>query len=298
LKILAHWSVTAVNSLSDAVLANGVKVKDTDLNDLVAVKEFQGAGTEMPAGVERNVTSFFTMAQKAGDEIGFRLFWPYILASRTNSQRNVNFGLDYWNTRKKTWEPILDQAANGSLSKLVTRANGIPQQSIDVRMPATRPGVYRFTIAGAGSDTHLAGLNYDVAAGTYAGTMPMTYTFNKVSCSGAGRAYFYIPKGTKSLDLEVSVSDKADKTLVFYSGLPATGMKESRRIVVSGIGAHRIALQPGEDGSLAHIEPASGDTFYFPYLYSVPLLWARSSDTLLVPRAIAKADGLTILPGE
>jgi len=33
--------------------------------------------------------------------------------------------------------------------------------------------------------------------------------------------------------------------------------------------------------------------FAFSFLYSVPLYWAKSASQLLVPRAIAEADGLT-----
>jgi len=34
---------------------------------------------------------------------------------------------------------------------------------------------------------------------------------------------------------------------------------------------------------------------HFPYLYSVPMLWAKSPPALLVPRKIAESDGLTII---
>ena len=46
------------------------------------------------------------------------------------------------------------------------------------------------------------------------------------------------------------------------------------------------------DGSLAMIQ---GDNFFFPFVYSVPTLWAKSPGALLVPRGIAEADGLTIV---
>ena len=49
--------------------------------------------------------------------------------------------------------------------------------------------------------------------------------------------------------------------------------------------------KPGEDGNIAQI--TAGRNSQFPYLYSVPQLWAKTPSALLVPRAIAEADGLT-----
>jgi hypothetical protein len=66
----------------------------------------------------------------------------------------------------------------------------------------------------------------------------------------------------------------------------------SRKVSIGFMGVHAIALEPGEDGSLAMIH---GDNFFFPFMYSVPTLWAKSPGALLVPRGIAEADGLTIV---
>jgi len=60
---------------------------------------------------------------------------------------------------------------------------------------------------------------------------------------------------------------------------------------IGAMGVHSIALEPGEDGSLAMIE---GNNFFFPFVYSVPTLWAKSPGALLVPRGIVGADGLTV----
>ena len=103
--------------------------------------------------------------------------------------------------------------------------------------------------------------------------------------------YIYIPKGTKSLDLEVWDHRKG-KYIQFYSGLPATKPTPTRKVDVSAMATHTIKLQPGEDGTIAAI---SGNLFAFPYLYSVPTFWAKSPSALLIPRDIAEADGLTVL---
>jgi hypothetical protein len=68
-------------------------------------------------------------------------------------------------------------------------------------------------------------------------------------------------------------------------------MKESRKVDISKMGTYNIALNPGEDGTVAMIQ---GNGLGFPFLYSIPSLWAKSPGALLVPRGIAKADGLTL----
>jgi hypothetical protein len=80
------------------------------------------------------------------------------------------------------------------------------------------------------------------------------------------------------------------KKVTLYQGMSS---KVSRQVDISKRGTHTIALKPGEDGCLARIE---GNGFAFPFLYSVPSLWATSPAELLVPRAIAEADGLLTGP--
>ena len=38
-----------------------------------------------------------------------------------------------------------------------------------------------------------------------------------------------------------------------------------------------------------------GATLHIPYFHSIPNYWAMSPEALLVPRAIAKADGLAVM---
>ena len=102
--------------------------------------------------------------------------------------------------------------------------------------------------------------------------------------------YIYIPKGTRTLDLEVWDSYGA-KTVTLHTSLPPTRANISRKVDVSARRTHRVPLKPEETGNLAVIH---GNGFAFPYLYSIPLLWAKSPGQLLVPREIAIADGLTI----
>jgi hypothetical protein len=78
-----------------------------------------------------------------------------------------------------------------------------------------------------------------------------------------------------------------------YTTLPTNGSKPARSIDITTKGTLRVPLQPGEDGTVAVLQ---SDGFYFPFIYSVPFLWAKSPQALLVPRAVAQADGLTIIP--
>jgi hypothetical protein len=41
----------------------------------------------------------------------------------------------------------------------------------------------------------------------------------------------------------------------------------------------------------------AGNGFSFPLLYSVPQVWAKCPAELMVPRAVAAADGLQIADG-
>ena len=92
-------------------------------------------------------------------------------------------------------------------------------------------------------------------------------------------------------DLEIYDSP-GNRSVVLGKGLMyAPSAIVGRKVDVGTRGTHRIALDPGEDGTVAMIE---GNGFSFPYLYSIPTLWAKSPAELLVPRAIAQADGLTI----
>jgi hypothetical protein len=144
-----------------------------------------------------------------------------------------------------------------------------------------------------GNLAHLTTLDYDLLSGTYSGARGhthFTHYGNFFAALYQGTLYFYIPKGTKSLDMEVW--DPNNKQLSLYlPGLPIKPEHRIREVDVSKRTTYTIALNPGEDGSIAVL---SGDPRALPHLYSVPMLWAKSPVALLVPRAIAKADGLTV----
>ena len=291
-KVLDFWPLKPVISFSDVTLANGQPAKSVDLNDLVRVKEFAGGPADSPflwnAGYMKLVP-FTTVAGAKGEEIGFKLWWPFNPNDAYYRAREVPYGVEIWNPAAKKWEAWIDETMTKQQSVEVKKPDGNSVQLAEVRLQAPRPGTYRFSVGRGGNLSQLASLEVDVFSGRYDRLRPFSYYTNAEGLT-QGPAYLYIPKGTKSVDLEVWDTYGA-KTLVLYTGLPATGMKESRKVDIGKMGTHTVKLQPGEDGTVAMI---TGNGFAFPFLYSLPTLWAKSPAALLVPRGIAKADGLTM----
>jgi len=291
-KVLDYWKWTSVTLFANAVLIDGTKGKDVDLNDLVPVKEFQCA---IPDERYRyfsgymKTPKFLQIARKPGDEIGFKLIWPYSPNEVYYRQVDLDYGVDIWNSTKKAWDSFIDKSKTVQPSQQVELA-GKPYQLVEVRFKAPRRGTYRFDIGHGGNDSPLSSLDFDIQADKYTGNALHGFTMNNTPDSVTqSPVYIYLPKGTKTLDLEVWDAF-GSKTVTFYKGLPAKGLSKLRTEDISAMGTHTVALQPGEDGTVAMI---AGNGFAFPYLYSVPLLWAKSPCVLLVPRGIAKADGLT-----
>ena len=291
-KVLAYWPVKPVISFSDVMLANGQPAKAVDLNDLVSVKEFRNGQSDVPflwnSGYMKPVP-FIVTARAKDETIGFKLWWPFNPNDGYYRARELPYGVDIWNPAAKKWDLWIDQTMTKKQSVEVKKPDGSSIQVVEVSLKAPRPGAYRFSTGYGGNLAQLSSLACDPATGKYASALPFTY-FNTAEGLTQSPAYLYIPKGTKSVDLEVW-DQYGLKTLVLYTGLPAAGMKESRKVDITKMGTHNIVLNPGEDGTVAMIQ---GNGFAFPYMYSIPLLWAKSPGALLAPRGIAKADGLTI----
>lgn len=288
-KVLECWKVTPVVLFAESTLADGQPAKNVDLNDLVMVKEFQTGTPDAPflynSGYMKPGT-FLMLAGKKGDPLGFKLVWPFNPNDNHYIARKVSYGVDTWDPVRKTWLPWEDETMTTQASVEMTGSKGDPIQVVDVQLKAPRPGVYRFAIGTGGNLARLAGPTYDPATGTYGKPVGFTY-YTQAEGLTQGPAYFYIPKGTRTLDLEVW--DTANKKSVT---LHKDRLSVSRKVDIGAMGVHTIALQPGEDGSIAAVE---GNKFHFPFLYSVPTLWAKSPAALLVPRGIAEADGLAII---
>jgi hypothetical protein len=292
-KILAHWTVTPVTEWTEAKLANGKPARSVDLNDLVRVREFQSEKSDAPfywnSGFMKPVP-FVTIARRKDDIVGFKLVWPFNPKDSYYIAKKLPYGVDIWNPGTKAWDAWVDKTMIVQPSVEITNAQGTAMQLVDVRLKAPRPGTYRFDLGYGGNASFLSSVAYDPVTQTYTNAAPFTYT----TCAEGhtqSEVYFYIPKGVQSLDLEVWDAARG-KQITFYKGLPDCKPEVSRRVDVTGMGTHRVALQAGEDGTVVSLY---GDGFSFPFLYSVPTLWAKSPGALLVPRAVAEADGLTIL---
>ena len=299
-KILDHWPYTPVTMFADTTLVNGQKGKTVDLNDLVMVKELKGGGFvddffSYNSGYMKPA-KFYTIALNAGDPIGFKLSWPFNPADGYYRQKDVAYGMSYWNTKTKKWDIIADYAKTVQRSEESTNGQGAKIQECVVNIKAPKAGTYRFDVGYGGNGSPLSSLGFDIKTGKYASQPPFTF-FLMQEGHTQSPLYIYIPKGAKTLDLEVWDGFNG-KYITLYNGLPGKNLKVSRdmntdkTLDVSKVGTYVIPLKPGEDGSIARI---SGNGLGFPCMYSVPSLWAKSPGVLLIPRAIAIADGLTII---
>ncbi len=298
--VLDFWKVTPVSDFADGTLANGKPARTVDVNDLVAVAQFKSPLADSPfiynSGGQKNA-AVLTRATKVGEEVGFKLFWPYNPTDNNYREKSVPYGISRWDTASGNWQELVDKTMTSQQSVAVMDKSGKIQQVVEAGYTAPEAGIYRIEVGYGGYLSQLATLNYDVAAGTY---MPatnisqgMTFLDTQAGLTQSP-TYIYIPKGTKSFDLEVwGPSGAKNKKLVLQTGLPSAGMRATRTIEVGEAGTHTISLNPGEDGTIAVLQ---SNGFYFPFLYSVPMLWAKSPQALLVPKSIAQADGLTVMP--
>jgi hypothetical protein len=292
-KILDRWTVTPVNLFNAAALANGKPAKKVDLNDLVMVKEFQTEASDAPFFYNSGYMTpvpFLMVARQKDDPLGFKLSWPFNPNDNYYTAKKVPYGAEIWDPAAKTWEPWIDKTTTFQPSAEHTNPQGTKLQVVDVQLRAPRPGIYRFSIGYGGNLSSLASPAYNPVSGKYSRALPFTY-YTNASGLTQSPVYLYIPKKTRSLDFEV-LWDFCPNFLTLYKGLPDKKPSVSRRVDIGKMGAHTVALEPGEDGTVAMFE---GNNFYFPYLYSIPSFWAKVPSALLVPRAIAEADGLTVL---
>jgi hypothetical protein len=293
-KVLEHWPIVEVSRFADAKLADGRAGRDVDVHDLVAVKEFGAEPCPQAlfynAGYQKEPT-FLCQATAAGDEIGFQLYWPADPTGKDGYYiaRDMHYGISIWNADRKTREPLVDKSliVQPSVEVQLPEATG-KHHLVAVRYKAPRAGTYRFEIERGGNVALLTDLGFDPTTGEHTGGRSLTF-----DCPAEGLtqspAYIYIPKGTKSLDLEVW-DPHGGKSVTLYKTVLPSPESLSRKIDISQRQTHRIPLAPEETGTIAVI---ASNGFAFPYLYSVPMLWAKSPGQLLVPRAIAEADGLT-----
>ncbi|MFA5344584.1 MAG: hypothetical protein WC381_11575, partial [Kiritimatiellia bacterium] len=306
--VVRHWPMTPVNAFEDAVLADGTHGSAVDLNDLVGVQQFR---TNLTAGYLLYINTLqpqpLTRAQQAGDVIGFKVHW----ADTNAVARRLSYGISRWNTAQQQWTNVWNGYVDSVFTNspaFVTTADPDGRCQLAVgKYTAPAAGVYRFDLGVISTvnnpsaislfNIRLATLDYDLADSAFSGaSIPQGFTSNRRDATALGYTYFYIPKGTTSLDFEIwSGGAIIGKYIDLYTGLPGNGnWTQTRRVDVTSVGTYRIALNPGEAGSVARMGLRPGEV---PYFYSIPQLWAESPSLLMVPRAIAVADGLTPYTG-
>ncbi len=287
-KMLAHWPYTPVSFWADAVLTNGQAAAAVDLNNLVGVEEFHSANqtaTGYPYYPNHYVMPVpLITADCAGDVIGCAI-------SRESSDLALlTYGIDRWNSEQQQWENVVNRAVYGVLTN-----NGTASLTT-VQYSAPSAGTYRIALGTLpGSSATLTTLGYDSVNRTNASVaIPHGLTFNQLNTMTYiwfPDTYVYIPKGTRSLDVEPG---STVRSVQLYTGLPSTGLTPTRVVSIPRDVTCRITLNPGEDGSIAKF--MGGLHQLQPYLYSIPNLWALAPELLLVPHDIAVADGLTPYP--
>lgn len=291
-KVLNHWPTIDVTQFADAKLADGRRGRDVDLNDLVAIENFRSLTTGKPFlfnSAQAPPTTMVTAA-RAGQPIGFRYGWPARDELRFYGPKDVPYGIEWWDVAERRWTPIVDVTITTAASKLVEKTvDDRPRHVVDVELAAPHDGTYRIEVGRGGFLALLASRGYDFTDGTYHTRPPLSFPDRPQGLT-QDAVSFYVPKGTKSIDLEVWDSS-GKKQLQLFRGINEKGLVKSRAVDIGRRGTHRIALEPGEDGLPAQI---GGNGFSFPMLYSVPSYWAKSAAELLVPRAVAEADGLKI----
>jgi hypothetical protein len=295
-RILEHWPVTPVTRFEESTLVDGRKGRDVDRNDLVRVAEF--GADPCPQAFLYNAgymtpPTFLCVASQAGEEIGFQLYWPADPTGRDAYYiaRDVTYGISRWNAGTGTWDELVDKTMTAQPSEVIQLPGNERQHHLAaIRYQAPAAGTYRFEIGRGGNLSFLTDLGWSSKDNRHTGGQSLTFDCNATGLTQSP-AYIYIPKGTKSLDLEVWDSHGKKTVTLYKSARPSRGTV-SRQVDVSARQTHRITLEPEETGTIAEI---SGNGFAFPYLYSVPMLWSKSPGQLVVPRAIAEADGLTPL---
>jgi len=292
-KMHEHWPEIDVTMFSDVKLANGRSGREVDQNDLVRVATFQSLTTGKPLifnSAQAANTPFLTVA-KSGETIGFTFSWPANDEQlRFYGPKDVPYGAEFWDSAKREWTPVVDITTTFAPSQRITAADGKVRHLVEVKLAAPQTGTYRLEVGRGGFLALLAGLSYDTAKGEFSSRTPHTYS-TRLNGLTQDPVWIYLPKGTKSLDLEVWDGFNR-KQLQLYRGMNEKGLIRTRDVDISSRGTHRVTLEAGEDGNLARI---SGNGFAFPLLYSVPCLWAKCPAELVIPRAIAEADGLIIV---
>lgn len=302
-QIRNHWPLIEVNEFAASILTDGTLANSIDLNDLVQPQEFN-----IPAAIQSpfvfnqplnnriRIPNFIVNSHQVGEDIGFKIYWPRINSDRRFiDPQNVTYSIEFWNQEQRRWVPYQDKQT--ALSVEIEDGRGRSKWYVEVRSPSPQAGVYRYVDLSASNITFwlaslfLAPLNFNALSLRYVGRGSMTF-YQILGGRFGGRpqvSYFYIPKGISSLDLETW--DDREK-IIYFSTERNYEDSSAKSVNISEQRFYSIPLEPEDTGRIVTLDSTEG--FAFPCLHSVPQLWARAPRDLLIPRAIAQADELTI----
>jgi hypothetical protein len=234
------------------------------------------------------------LVAKAGDDVGFKLLWRALDLPQPQEYfgpHYTEFTIERWDGAAGEWELV----EHGGVSSVRLPAEAVFKRYeawlVEAHHTAVTAGTYRVT-HGYGGAGFLADAGWDVAQPPTGDGFTFAQRVLADSQGEDGATFVYVPRGIASFDLEM-VDRGADfeKTITFFDA--ATG-EATRTVDITAPGTHRIALMGHETGTVARVFLGIS-ALTVPYFYSVPRLWSRSPRALLVPRAVAAADGLTIL---
>jgi len=293
--VRAAWTKVPVTQWHDLVLADGTPAGEIDGNDLVWTDELVAAGGAI--GIPKDRTFWFNsgyqepatllVSAAAGEPVGFSLGWT------EDVERFPSVGVERWDPAAGAWEPLVDPATT-SVAPVRTLLSFPAAQGYvaTYAMAAPVTGTYRIAVGRGGNVAQVTGAGYDFTTGQYAEPRPCTFFKSQdglTQYDARPIAFVYLPRGVPSLDLEL-LNDNGGTVRLFTRGVVTGAPFTAREITLGPRGTQVIPLLADEDGGLAAF---TWNGFRFPFLYSVPMLWARSPAALLVPRAVATADGLT-----
>lgn len=312
--IKARWQYTPVTLFTSGTLANGSPAGQVDMNDLVPVAEFGNSPAIYTHIFNSTLMSPITHASAAGQDIGLKIYYDDLAynGSTVNVPKTIFWGLSKYDAASTRWEDIYDVSMNSTATYQVAispvpATNPTLRNVLEIRVPAPEPGIYQIKVANSRCNgNRVADINWQPqlknpntnnpgAPGATLGGR-LTYNYSARALSNNESFYFYyIPKGVSKIEFE-AVNGGGGRQIKIYNNFNTSSVKRTITLddngaSISNIGVHKITLNPGEAGSLMSVFKP-----YPPYMYSIPMLWAKSPSQLMVPRKIAIADGLTIIP--
>ena len=291
--VVKSYPYTPVTMFKDSRLVTGELGADVDLNNLTTVTEFSGKApgdgvlTYMPHHAVQPMP--LVRATKDGDPVGLKVFsW----LGNSPEKFTITYSVDRWDPKARDWQKnIFDDVVPSVNDGLTPKSHEV---AVLTYSKTVSGGIYRLNVGSATGAGMLSSLDFDTSANTHSGTalaQGLTFAQRVGYANLSPQWYIYIPKGTTTLDVEVD-DGLTPKNIDLYTGLPsgAKPWKLNRTVDIHGRGTHQIALQPGEDGSIACL---SRNNVNIPHFYSIPNIGALAPWMLMVPKDIATADGLT-----